>query len=137
MKRIVLAVFLIFVMSSVAFPVPTRAQGASEAEMAANLGLPATVFIYTEIDSVVRYPTKSATYDLETSIAAVASGFFVNSEGYIVTAGHVVWSITHSNYREDLVTKGEILAAAAAEYVIQVEPDADQARIQHRIEWFK
>jgi S1-C subfamily serine protease len=138
LKRIVLAVFLIFVMFSVAFPTPTRAQGASNAEMAANVGLPATVFIYTELGSVVRYPTKAGGfYDIETSIAAVASGFFVNSEGYIVTAGHVVWSITHSNYREDLVTKGEILAGAAIDYVKQTEPGADQARIQYLTEWFK
>jgi S1-C subfamily serine protease len=138
LKRIVLTVFLIFVMFSVAFLTPTRAQGASNAEIAANVGLPATVFIYTELDSVVRYPTKGGGfYDWETSIAAVASGFFVNSEGYIVTAGHVVWSITHSNYREDLVTKGEILAGAAIDYLADMEPDADQARIQFMIGWFK
>ena len=90
MRRIILASFLIVITFSVALALPTRGQGASEAEMAANLGLPATVFIYTELQSIVRYPTSTGTHDLQTSIGAVGSGFFVNSEGYVVTAGHVV-----------------------------------------------
>ena len=138
MKRMLSVLFLVLVAFSTAVTLPTVAQGASQAELAANLGLPATVFIYTELDSVVRYPTTSGgTYDLQTAVGAVASGFFVNSEGYIVTAGHVVWCMTHSNYREDLVTKGEILAGAAIDYMVLHEPDADQARIQYMIEWFK
>jgi len=138
MKRKLLVLFLVLVSFSTAFAPPTVVQGASQAELAANLGLPATVFIYTELDSVVRYPTTSGTtHDLQTAVGAVASGFFVNSEGYIVTAGHVVWCMTHSNYLQDAVTKGEILAGAAADYVTAVEPGATQARIQDLIAFFK
>lgn len=130
MKRMLSVLFLVLVAFSTAVTLPTVAQGASQAELAANLGLPATVFIVTGLVSTVRYPTDTGFSDLETTVAAVGSGFFVNSEGYVVTNGHVVWCMTHSNYREDLVTKQQILAGAAIDYLLQFEPNADEARIQ-------
>lgn len=136
MKRMLSVLFLVLVAFSTAVTLPTVAQGASQAELAANLGLPATVFIVTGLVSTVRYPTDTGFYDLETTVAAVGSGFFVNSEGYVVTNGHVVWCMTHSNYREDLVTKQQILAGAAIDYLLQFEPNADEARIQFMTKWF-
>ena len=136
MKRMLSVLFLVLVAFSTAVTLPTVAQGTSQAELAANLGLPATVFIVTGLVSTVRYPTDTGFYDLETTVAAVGSGFFVNSEGYVVTNGHVVWCMTHSNYREDLVTKQQILAGAAIDYLLQFEPNADEARIQFMTKWF-
>lgn len=136
MKRMLSVLFLVLVAFSTAVTLPTVAQGTSQAELAANLGLPATVFIVTGLVSTVRYPTATGFYDLETTVAAVGSGFFVNSEGYVVTNGHVVWCMTHSNYREDLVTKQQILAGAAIDYLLQFEPNADEARIQFMTKWF-
>jgi serine protease Do len=98
----------------------TASSGYSPA-MIGELGEASTVLIYSQIDATVKIyvpdtnwvPT--AQYILvPVSTGAMGSGAFVTSNGYIVTAGHVVFSFTHPNIAQDLYTKYFLINASFA-----------------------
>jgi S1-C subfamily serine protease len=89
--------------------------------MIGELGEAATVLIYSQIDATVKIYVPDANwiptaeYILVTvSTGAMGSGAFVTSNGYIVTAGHVVFSFTHANIAQDLYTKYFLINASFA-----------------------
>ncbi len=108
-------------------------------EIVADKGTPATVFVFTQIISTVTFPNRGGgiTTVGPFNIAATGSGFFVNSNGYIITNGHVVFSVTHSNFREDIETKALIIERATIEWIITREPDADRARVEFLFDFFR
>jgi S1-C subfamily serine protease len=77
-----------------------------------ELGEASTVLVYSQIDATVKiylpdmYWVPTTQYILvPVSVGAMASGFFVNSNGYIATAGHAVFCFTHTDFTQDLYTK--------------------------------
>ena len=80
--------------------------------MIGELGEAATVLIYSQIDATVKIYVPDANWLptaeyilVSVSTGAMGSGAFVSSNGYIVTAGHVVFSFTHTNIAQDLYVK--------------------------------
>jgi serine protease Do len=89
--------------------------------MIGELGEAATVLIYSQIDATVKIYVPDANWLPTTqyilvpvTIGAMGSGFFVNSNGYIVTAGHVVFSFTHTDIAQDLYVKDFLVNASFA-----------------------
>jgi len=87
------------------------------------------VLIYSQIDATVKVyipdenwiPTNDYILVLA-SVGAMGSGFFVNSNGYIATAGHVVFSFTHTAIAEDIYVK-YFLVNTAFEVLLQAMED--------------
>jgi S1-C subfamily serine protease len=82
----------------------------------AEVGEASTVLVYSQIDATVKvyvpdyYWQPTTDYLLvPVSMGIAGSGFFVNSNGYIATAGHVIFSFTHSDITQDLYTKYYII----------------------------
>jgi S1-C subfamily serine protease len=77
-----------------------------------ELGDASTVLIYSQIDATIKVfipdenwvPTNEYVL-VPVTTGAIGSGFFVNSNGYIATAGHVVFSFTHTSIDQDLYVK--------------------------------
>jgi serine protease Do len=77
-----------------------------------ELGEASTVLIYSQIDATIKVfipdenwvPTNEYVL-VPVTTGAIGSGFFVNSNGYIATAGHVVFSFTHTSIDQDLYVK--------------------------------
>lgn len=82
------------------------------AAMIGELGEASTVLIYSQIDATVKIfipdedwvPTTQYIL-VPVSTGAMGSGSFVSANGYIATAGHVVFSFTHTNIAQDLYVK--------------------------------
>lgn len=79
----------------------------------AELGEASTVLIYSQIAANVKVPIPDANWNptnnyyplVAIAVGAWSSGFFVNSNGYIVTAGHSLFCFTHTDFTQDLYTK--------------------------------
>jgi len=78
----------------------------------AELGESSTVLIYSQIDATVKIYIPDENWSptpqyilVPVKVGAWGSGFFVNSYGYIVTAGHVLFCFTHTEFSQDLYTK--------------------------------
>ena len=89
--------------------------------MIGELGEAATVLIYSQIDATVKIYVPDANWIptaeyilVSVSTGAMGSGAFVTSNGYIVTAGHVVFSFTHTDIAQDLYTKYFLINASFA-----------------------
>ena len=94
----------------------------------AELGEASTVLIYSQIDANIKvyYPdvnwVPTTTYFLvPVSISAVGSGFFVSADGYIVTAGHVIFCFTHKDITQDLYTKYFLIETAFTVIIQELE----------------
>jgi serine protease Do len=82
------------------------------AAMIGELGEASTVLIYSQIDATVKIfipdenwvPTTQYIL-VPVSTGAMGSGSFVSANGYIATAGHVVFSFTHTSIDQDLYVK--------------------------------
>jgi S1-C subfamily serine protease len=96
----------------------------------AELGEASTVLIYSQIDANIKiyYPdifwTPTTFYfTVPVSVAAVGSGFFVTSDGYIVTAGHVIFCFTHKDITQDLWTKYFLIETAFTVIIEELESE--------------
>jgi S1-C subfamily serine protease len=94
----------------------------------AELGEASTVLIYSQIDANIKvyYPdvnwVPTTTYFLvPVSVWAVGSGFFVSADGYIVTAGHVIFCFTHKDITQDLYTKYFLIETAFTVIIQELE----------------
>ena len=140
-RKIGLAIALIAILAVGLFSPFTisNVSAVTPAEIVADKGTPATVFVFSQITSTVTYPNDLGGRSTvgPFNIAATGSGFFVNSDGYIITNGHVVFSVTHSNYLEDIDTKNLIIQRATIEYLLTIEPEATQTRADFLFGWFE
>ena len=83
------------------------------AALIAELGEASTVLVFSQIGASVKVPIPDANWNPTSSyyplvavvVGAWSSGFFVNSNGYIVTAGHSIFSFTHTDFTQDSYTK--------------------------------
>jgi len=111
-------------------PISADAAKVYSSSMIAELGEASTVLIYSQVDATIKvfYPdvywVPTTTYFLvPVTIAAVGSGFFVSADGYIVTAGHVIFSFTHKDITQDLYTKYFLIEQSFA-VIMQAFADA-------------
>jgi len=95
-----------------------------------ELGEASTVLIYSQIDASIKVYIPDANWVptpqyilVPVTAGAMGSGAFVNSNGYIVTAGHVVFSFTHTNVAQDLYTKYFLINSSFA-VLLQALQDA-------------
>jgi len=108
-----------------------------------ELGEAATVLIYSQIDANIKVYIPDANWIPTTQYilvpvtdGAMGSGFFVNSNGYIATAGHVVFSFTHTDIAQDLYIKNFLVNTAFTVLLQALQNDgytftaAEQAQLQ-------
>lgn len=88
------------------------AESSYSAGLIAELGEASTVLIYSQIDATVKVYVPDENWLPTTdyilvpvTVGTMGSGFFVSSNGYIVTAGHVIFCFTHTDFTQDLRTK--------------------------------
>lgn len=119
-KAIVLTFLLMLFVANCSFlinaPLSFAAGGSYSTGFIAEMGEASTVLIYSQVDATVRVYVPDQNWQPTTayllvpvSVGAMGSGFFVSSDGYIVTAGHVVFSLTHTDITQDLYTKYYII----------------------------
>ena len=85
----------------------------------AELGEASTMLIYSQIDANIKIylpdmnwtPTTSY-FTVPVIVGTMGSGYFVSEDGYIVTAGHVIFCFTHKDIAQDLKTKYLLIAEA-------------------------
>jgi serine protease Do len=108
-----------------------------------ELGEASTVLIYSQIDATIKVfipdenwvPTNEY-IDVPVSTGAIGSGFFVNPSGYIATAGHVVFSFTHTSIEQDIYVKYVLIDTAFTTLLQAMEDEgytftsAEQAQLQ-------
>jgi len=106
--------------------IPVGATEFSQTAYIADKTIPATVLIYSILEYSARvyipWNTGTEEYEVNSYLAAMGSGFFVNPNGYIITNGHVVFCYESGNYKDDMVTKSYIIQDATTlliEYVQQ------------------
>ena len=114
-----------------------------------ELGEASTVLIYSQIDATIKVPIPDANWvpttdyvSVPVSTAAVGSGSFVSSTGYILTAGHVVFAFTHTDIAQDLYTKYFLIDTAFSVLLQALEDNgytvttAEQAQLQTYIQTY-
>jgi S1-C subfamily serine protease len=134
MKKSIIAMMTmsLMLMASFSSPIMVKICDAAAEEyssaMIAELGEAATVLVYTRIVATIKVyvpdinwvPTTEY-FLVPVSIAAIGSGFFVTADGYIVTAGHVLFCFTHQDLTRDLYTKYFLMESAFAAIVQELE----------------
>ncbi len=114
-----------------------------------ELGEASTVLIYSQIDATIKVPIPDDNWlpttdfvSVPVSTAAMGSGSFVSSTGYILTAGHVVFSFTHTDIAQDLYTKYYLIDTAFSVLLQALEDNGytitteDQAQLQTFIQTY-
>jgi S1-C subfamily serine protease len=128
---VIMALSLVLMASSLQLIMVKVCNAATEeysSAMIAELGEAATVLVYTRIDATIKVyvpdinwvPTTEY-FLVPVSIAAIGSGFFVTADGYIVTAGHVLFCFTHQDLTRDLYTKYFLIESAFTAIVQKLE----------------
>lgn len=112
--RVVILLALIVSMLGVSTNIPQGSTATNNYSVAkiGELGQASTVLIYSQIDATIKIfipddafkPTNEYIL-VSVSAGAMGSGAFVSDNGYIATAGHVVFSFTHTNIDQDLYVK--------------------------------
>jgi S1-C subfamily serine protease len=110
---LILLVSVLVTLPSVPFGV---ARAFSQLTYMDDLSLPAVVLIHTRIDYAgtfyIPWRTGAEAFAVTGHVGTVGSGFFVNPNGYIVTNGHVVFCLENKDYRQDPMTKKDIMQDA-------------------------
>lgn len=98
----------------------------------AELGEASTVLIYSTITAKVNLHVPDANMNptanlisAELTVGIAASGFFVDSTGYIVTAGHVVYCFTQDNFAQDPATRTFTITSAFDVLLQALQEQAD------------
>jgi serine protease Do len=88
-------------------------------QLIGELGEASTVLIYSQIEATIKIPipddNMAPTADFITvpvSTGTMGSGSFISADGYIATAGHVVFSLTHTDITQDLTVKPLLVDAS-------------------------
>ncbi|HEX9863154.1 MAG TPA: serine protease [Candidatus Bathyarchaeia archaeon] len=88
-------------------------------QLIGELGEASTVLIYAQIDAIIRIPVPDADwgptadfFTVSVSTGAMGSGSFISADGYIATAGHVVFALTHTDITQDLYVKPLLVDAS-------------------------
>lgn len=129
---VVLAVLSLLLVTNVPFMNEVKLCKAATEEyspaMTAELGEASTVLIYSQIDANIKiyYPDENWVpttqyFIVPVSISALGSGFFVTADGYIVTAGHVLFCFTHKDLTQDLYTKYFLIERAFTTIIQELE----------------
>jgi S1-C subfamily serine protease len=122
-KTIGLALLLILFAANIGalFNIPSSSAATSSLSLGliAELGEASTMLIYSTITATVNMPVPDANMQPTANVISVlltvsiaGSGFFVDSKGYIVTAGHVVYCFTQDNFAQDPATRIFVMATA-------------------------
>lgn len=95
------------------------ANGGYSTQLIGELGEASTVLIYSQIDAIIKIPTPDADwvpttdfFTVAVSTGAMGSGSFISADGYIATAGHVVFALTHTDITQDLYVKPLLVDAS-------------------------
>jgi len=111
---ITLLLMLFVANAGVLFRIPSSSAATSALSLGliAELGEASTMLIYSTITATVNMPVPDANMNPTANVISVlltvgiaGSGFFVDSTGYIVTAGHVVYCFTQDNFAQDPATR--------------------------------
>ncbi len=141
----IIGIVLVFIFISSIFGLSSQrgeAIDATSPRVIAELGQASTVLIATEFNGTVAVPQPNAfgeatsqNINIEANITFLGSGFFVSSDGYIITAGHVVGAVTSDNYTQDELIREELANSAAGNYLNQggTFSSMDQTQLQSYI----
>jgi serine protease Do len=112
-------VFLLALSVLIAMPNCSAAATSYSPAFIGEIGEASTVLIYSQINATIKVYIPDANWVPTTqyilvpvTIGAWGSGFFVNGNGYIATAGHVVFSFTHTEIAQDLYVKAFLVNSA-------------------------
>jgi S1-C subfamily serine protease len=120
-KKFKTPLLLLLFSTSLLFNIPLFINKASaySSGLIAELGEASTMLIYSQISATVNLPVPDANMQPTANVLSIpvtsgvaGSGFFVDSSGYIVTAGHVVFCFTQENYAQDQYTKIFVITQA-------------------------
>lgn len=89
---------------------------------------PAVVYVICIVDGKVRFPKPNSegeptnrSLSQRVKIGGSGSGFIIDSDGYIATNGHVLFSFTHANVQDDPYVKQLLFEKVAEEREIPFE----------------
>lgn len=135
-KAIGLALLLILFTTNIGtlcnIPLSSAATTSLSLGLIAELGEASTVLICSTITATVNMPVPDANMNPTANVISVlltvtiaGSGFFVDSTGYIVTAGHVVYCFTQDNFAQDPATRIFVVTTAFDVLVQALQEQAD------------
>jgi S1-C subfamily serine protease len=99
----------------------------SQAAIVSSVGLPGTVLVFANVSAIANcFPPNQTPFTQGTSIAAIGSGFFVNSQGYFVTNGHVIFANDASTPQNDKQDNHDLIVQAAMNAIAAYEAQTGQ-----------
>lgn len=127
MKNTTTAKFLmiLIVSATITVAIPWKSYAFTQANLITDLNLSSVVLVYCTIDysCTIAVPWTSGVewYAVSGYIGILGSGFFINTDGYLATNGHVVGCLIDKNYQQDIYTKKDIIQSAVLEFISSYE----------------
>lgn len=142
-NKVLSAMFLLALSALMVIPNCSVATAAYSPQFIGELGEASTVLIYSQIDANIKVYIPDANWVptneyvlVPVSTGAIGSGFFVTSSGYIATAGHVIFSFTHTSIDKDIYVKYVLIDSAFTVLLQAMEEEgytftaSEQAQLQ-------